>query len=359
MSNMNQVASDLYKALTESDERTPKPYDTKAEVLRIEGDTAWVKIPGGIDETPVSKTNNANVGDQVMVRLSGGKAFILGNETSPATDDTQANAATQLAEGASGLAEAASDAALKAQEGANTAWRYAENASESANQAQDSANDAKSRANDAYNYANLAQDSANTATYHLSEVEKVVDVLAWISEHGEYEATNDETIIEGKWYFEKIGDNYAVANPQSNPKLEGLYELSDVKTAVSNYIQTHLYLTNDGLYVRMDSDGGAQLQITGSGIYIKDDRGKIIAQYQSTIVLGDPEGTHIELSPNFGLGFYQSAKIEEGGVPINRVAYIQNDRLYIQNAILTTSLRIGDFIWVVNDKRISLKYSPI
>ena len=35
MSNMNQIASDLYKAITESDSRKPKPYDTKAEVQRV------------------------------------------------------------------------------------------------------------------------------------------------------------------------------------------------------------------------------------------------------------------------------------------------------------------------------------
>lgn len=80
--SMNQVASDLYQAISESDERKVKPYDTKAEVLRTEGNIVWVKIPGGVDETPVQRTNNANDGDQVMVRISGGRAWLLGNETS-------------------------------------------------------------------------------------------------------------------------------------------------------------------------------------------------------------------------------------------------------------------------------------
>ena len=65
--SMNQVASDLYQAISEAEDRKVKPYDTKAEVLRTEGNTVWVKIPGGVDETPAQKTVNAKVGDIVQV----------------------------------------------------------------------------------------------------------------------------------------------------------------------------------------------------------------------------------------------------------------------------------------------------
>ena len=63
MSSMDKVAKELYSAISKKDERTPKPYDTEATVVREEGDTIWVKIPGGIDETPVRKTINAKPGD--------------------------------------------------------------------------------------------------------------------------------------------------------------------------------------------------------------------------------------------------------------------------------------------------------
>lgn len=91
MSDINQLASGLYKTLTESDNRKPKAYDVKAKVLRIEDDTVWVKIPGGIDETPVQRTDNANPGDDVRVRVAGGRAWLVGNNTNPATDDKRAN----------------------------------------------------------------------------------------------------------------------------------------------------------------------------------------------------------------------------------------------------------------------------
>ena len=63
------------------------PYDTQAVVKRVEGKTAWVHIPGGVAETPVKMTVDAKPGDTVMVRISGGKGWIIGNETSPPSND--------------------------------------------------------------------------------------------------------------------------------------------------------------------------------------------------------------------------------------------------------------------------------
>lgn len=69
------------------------PYDTEAKVVRVEGSTAWVHIPGGVDETPVAMTINASAGDTVRVRVSGGTAWLIGNDTAPPTDDTLAKEA--------------------------------------------------------------------------------------------------------------------------------------------------------------------------------------------------------------------------------------------------------------------------
>ena len=78
--------------------RGTEPYDTPAEVVRIEGNTAWVHIPGGVDETPVQLTVNAEEGDIVQVRVGGGSAWITGNATAPPTDDKVAVAAQATAE---------------------------------------------------------------------------------------------------------------------------------------------------------------------------------------------------------------------------------------------------------------------
>lgn len=94
---MDKTIQTLTEVLQESKKEGTSPYDTTAEVVRIEGQTAWVHIPGGIDETPVSMTIDARVGDIVQVRVSGGRAWITGNASAPPTDDTVAVAARSLA----------------------------------------------------------------------------------------------------------------------------------------------------------------------------------------------------------------------------------------------------------------------
>ena len=78
-----QVINNLNKGGT-------KPYDTSAVVTRVEGSTAWVHIDGGVEETPVEMTIACKAGDTVKVRLSGGMAYLLGNNTAPPTDDRTA-----------------------------------------------------------------------------------------------------------------------------------------------------------------------------------------------------------------------------------------------------------------------------
>lgn len=94
---LEQIKSDLVEAMQNAQPKT-QPYDTAAEVVRIEGNTAWVHIPGGVDETPVALTIAAKEGDEVQVRVSGGSAWIMGNATAPPTDDKTAIAAKLTAD---------------------------------------------------------------------------------------------------------------------------------------------------------------------------------------------------------------------------------------------------------------------
>lgn len=107
--SIDKVAKELISTMKSADESGTKPYDTPAKVLRIEGDTAWVHIPGGVDETPVALTVNAKAGDTVQVRVSGGRAFIIGNVTAPPTDDTKAEEANTMAKTANTKANKASE----------------------------------------------------------------------------------------------------------------------------------------------------------------------------------------------------------------------------------------------------------
>lgn len=94
---INRITSDIIEALSASKPKT-QAYDTEAQVVRVEGNTAWVHIPGGVDETPVALTINASEGDTVRVRVGGGSAWIVGNDSAPPTDDKRANIAIDNAD---------------------------------------------------------------------------------------------------------------------------------------------------------------------------------------------------------------------------------------------------------------------
>lgn len=93
---LDKLVKDIVTALKESDRKT-SGYDTIAEVKRVDGKTAYVHIPGGIDETPVRMAVSAKKGDQVRVRVSGGKAWLTGNVTEPPTGDGEVNKIRKLA----------------------------------------------------------------------------------------------------------------------------------------------------------------------------------------------------------------------------------------------------------------------
>ena len=95
MSRFDRTIKSFSGTIKNSNQRKTSPFDATAEVLRVEGNTAWVHIPGGVDETPVRLTVNAKAGDTVQVRVGGGRAWITGNATAPPTDDTKAEQAVK------------------------------------------------------------------------------------------------------------------------------------------------------------------------------------------------------------------------------------------------------------------------
>lgn len=119
------AANELAKTLKQAADKT-SAYDSTATVTRIEGGTAWVHIPGGVSETPASMTIDAKPGDTVQVRVSGGRAFLVGNSTAPPTDDTAALLAQTRA-------EVARLSATVAREIADTANTTADGAKRTAN----------------------------------------------------------------------------------------------------------------------------------------------------------------------------------------------------------------------------------
>lgn len=114
-SSFNRIKKNIIEAMQSTNNQGTSAYDSVAEVRRVEGDTAWVHIAGGVDETPVKLTIAAKAGDVVQVRVGGGRAWITGNASAPPTDDKTAIAAKSLANTAGNRAKTAKVAADGAQ----------------------------------------------------------------------------------------------------------------------------------------------------------------------------------------------------------------------------------------------------
>lgn len=106
----------------------------KAVVTRKSRDgTVWVHIAGGARETPISTTySSAEVGDVVRVTISGGRADIVGNASSPTTNESTVERFADRVERRARDAEAKAGAAL---DKSGKAYDLAAEAKESADSA--------------------------------------------------------------------------------------------------------------------------------------------------------------------------------------------------------------------------------
>ena len=77
----------LFGLIRKNEKRTGSDYT--ATVTRVKDGTAYVQITGAeITDTPVAMSVDAKAGDQVRVRINGGKAWLTGNDTRPPNDST-------------------------------------------------------------------------------------------------------------------------------------------------------------------------------------------------------------------------------------------------------------------------------
>ena len=294
------------------------------------------------------------------------------------------DAAKRAAADAQGSADTANFAANQALTNAADAKASAENAQQEAFEAKNASLDAKDSANEALQNAASAATSANGALTQLGTVEDVIGTLAWISEHGTYGLTEDIEIKPGKTYYTRSqeGSSYVyavVTAPESNPSEAGYYELKDVDESVSNYVSTHLALTNDGLFILMDNTGtdsdGYKLKLNNMGAYIIDRYGKEIATYGAETVIGNQNERNVQMDnssvnirngssvlASFGertvIGPENGSHIEMNGSKMSfkanantEVAYVAVDPgtnesvFYMNRAIVVQDLLFGDWQW--------------
>ena len=328
-------------------------------VTRVDADgQAYVMLDGSGVETPATSTTAAvREGERVVANVANGELTIDGNTSAPATDDTQANKAMDVADSALDSAAQAASAAASAVENAAIAEQAAQD----------------------------AQDSADAAARHLSEVENVVGTLDWIAEHGEYSndldyfdqsaiyyissassptgfaivteptesgmwsysLTQDEHVDQSKTYYEQIDS--ATYEPVENPTDEGLpnyyertsvYYVLDIQESVQNYIATHLALTDEGLHIFGDSTDYSAL-LSPLGLEIRKPGGTSVALYGEDFRIGTTDKVHL-LGTSTKLAFHTAA---------GDIAYFGKGdddiwRMVIEEASVTNMIRFGNYAWV-------------
>lgn len=348
------VIEDLINVL--KTDKPEKQATHSAVVSKVDEEgTVWVYVAGSEKETPTASSSfEVKPGDSVNVEWRNNKLYIAGNYSNPAAGVTRVANVERDALSASIAAKSAVDDANTAQQAAESALDSAERASGYAERALASAESAQGSAESADTSATLANASANNALTQLGVVEKVVDILSWISEHGEYGLTNDESAVEGKYYFSYDGTSYAVVTSlgeDDDPHALGYYELTDVDSAVSNYINTHLALTNDGLYLQTSGATGYKVLVSPTdGMVMYGSAGQVVAQYGDTALIGEKTGFHIEVDGT-ELGFYEGE---------TKVAYINNNTLHIAQSVVLNEMQVGEQKWSwkidPNDDSIYLKW---
>lgn len=391
----------LAKTLVETPGKKSAPYDTQAEVRRVEGDIAWVHIPGGVDETPVQLTTNAKKGDIVQVRVSGGRAWLYGNQTSPPTDDTKAISAEKKAvtadENATSaltsayIAKEAADSAQNSANQANSLLNYMEQAAEEADTTltgiyQD-AKDAKESAESADRSAESAYNSASLAINQLGIVEDIVGVLTLVEQNGVYERTLGTTPQQDKWYFERSG-----SGTEQDPYV---YQVVDsvtfeyVLTEDTTVVQNKPYYTRSGsgteqdpyVYTRVENPTGnpqsqgyyentgwSYFELTGIDETLQNYISDHIV-YAGGVLSLQNGSTRVSLSTdaNAGLTFYnagtqvaqygssatigdpngyhivlQNSRLSFYSDAVTEVAFIDGDQLFIKKSVVIQQMDVGD-----------------
>lgn len=298
--------------------------------------------------TVVNETNAIAVNAST---IAGQAAGILSDMQNAAT------AAGTTLNGIYATAEQASDTLAGMQAAATAAGTTLNGIYADAQQASAEAAAASQSAEDALASASAANSSANAAQYSLSEIEQVVDALNWISEHGTYVLTEDTSPVSGKYYFEYQDGAYIAVAPQESddPHALGLYELDSLDASISNYVASHISLDAHGLVIQTDGVA-SKVRISADGVTLINQQGAPIATFSSSVQLGDASGVHVTLSPTYGLEFWNGTETADKA---NRVAYIDSKTMKITQAEITTSLRIGKFVWKTQGTdRISLVYVP-
>ena len=343
---------------------------TEGVVTKVEaGGTVWVRVRNSSTETPCIRTvASAKPGDRVRVEIGGGKGTVVGNLSSPPTDDSKAqeaitvgssasqiaSMARRMAENAIGDAQVAKDSATSAAKDAASASASAasaaSSASSAASSAQSAAGDAASASASASSAASSAQSAAGDAASAMSSalsaltqlgtVEDVMGTLSWLRDHEVYMPATE--FSEGGTYFELVDGKYVeVANPVAGDVAN--YYVYDHQATMAGFVQEHLTLTERGLYITLSkaertvdggiaSDSGYILLSPNGGVETFAADGSLVSRHGDEVVMRSGDFT-------ISLGDGRLAFIDDGVA----VSWVSDKTMHIDRAEVASSMSIGNW----------------
>lgn len=226
------------------------------KVTRIDrAGTPWVSLDGDQSEIPINGRVTADLseGQRVVVGISGGRASVYGNVTSPSVGAAYVRSAVTPTAEASSRAAATAETAIRETARTTDIAKAATVAS------------------------NAATESASMASVMSGIAGMVVGISEWVASHGSYEATSDEEVVEGKVYYALADGTYSlVTNPVTSDVGE-YYEL-DLDATVSDYVSTHIVMGPGGLVMTTGDQSDYKLVISSDGATLYDGGDEISAE---------------------------------------------------------------------------------
>lgn len=249
-------------------------------------------------------------------------------------------------------------------------------------------------AKDAQTAADSAEQSADTAYTNLQQIQSVLEVAQWIATHGTYvkatvfnpnatyytitamqvtEPSDDDKDSQGVLIYYELDNGIYVrttdtsvddqktyyrvtGTPVAQPSAEHIadYYILAVSEAMADYVQSHLALTNDGLYVMADNSEWKVL-IRATGIDIIDGTGAtdvVVATFDNDgTTFYDGQGTD---NTNITAEFSTSG-VRIGSEASTSRASVSPEGFVIEDDNLLTVTEIGKGETIVNHYEYSLE----
>ena len=381
--SLETTVKELAELIRNNSPKETNPYDATATVTRVDGNIAWVHIPGGIDETPVKMTVNASPGDTVQVRVSGGRAWITGNASAPPTDDTLANVANYTASTANVRAANAEQSAEHAETTAEGAAFTASEANTNATEANNAAAIALSAANSLGTTVAGGDMVSLSTTGALESGDADVDVDKFVEAVGSIEGVYSFTWDGSGWYLDSTEVDLYDYGISIDEEGQADLETGDVITAT--------YEVVSGLSYFVD---GAMADITALKEQVAANAGNIASNDTTLDILTQnlenieqtlleaasaiDTASEINARMTFGtVGGTPTLEIGKGGSDLvtrftneeiqfwdtgKKVASITGQQMVISNVRIyndsgTSQLRLGDFVFEPRENgHLSLKW---